>query len=370
MRCVMRSIPACGVPNVTQPLLQVDDLRTYFNTPYGTARAVDGVSFVLEQGETLALVGESGCGKSMTALSILQLVPEPAGYIDGGRILFEGKDLLDLTWSQMRQVRGNDIAMIFQEPMTSLNGTRTIGWQLVEAMEVHDKASGKAAQHRALDMLARVGLEHPTLVLRQYPHELSGGMRQRVLIAMALANAPKLLIADEPTTALDVTIQTQILDLMRDLQHELGMSILLITHDLGIVAKMAQHVAVMYAGQIVEYAPTPQLFHQPCHPYTRGLFASLPSRHRRGVDLATLEGVIPPATHWPLACRFEPRCPCRWETCSEMTPRMLGQMPGRAVRCHLYDPTIVDRPGLEALRHHGKDGSKTVGQIPETEANA
>jgi oligopeptide/dipeptide ABC transporter ATP-binding protein len=354
---------------VAQPLLQVDDLRTYFHTPYGIARAVDGVSFVLEQGETLALVGESGCGKSMTALSILQLVPEPAGYIDGGRILFEGKDLLDLTWSQMRQVRGNDIAMIFQEPMTSLNGTRTIGWQLVEAMEVHGKASGKVAQQRAIDMLARVGLDDPMLVLRQYPHELSGGMRQRVLIAMALANEPKLLIADEPTTALDVTIQAQILDLMRDLQRALGMSILLITHDLGIVAKMAQHVAMMYAGQSVEYAPTPQLFHQPDHPYTRGLFASLPSRHRRGVDLVTLEGVIPQATHWPPACRFEPRCPSRWETCSTMTPRMLEQTPDRAVRCHLYDATIVDRPGLDALQHRGKDRGKTVGQMPEREAN-
>jgi oligopeptide/dipeptide ABC transporter ATP-binding protein len=195
-------------------------------------------------------------------------------------------------------------------------------------------------------------------------------MRQRVLIAMALANAPKLLIADEPTTALDVTIQAQILDLLRDLQRELRMSILLITHDLGIVAQMARHVAVMYAGQIVEYAPTPQLLHQPCHPYTRGLFASLPSRYRRGADLATLEGVLPQATHWPLACRFEPRCPLRWATCSERAPRMLEQTPGRAVRCHLYDPTIVDRPGQEALQHQGQGRGKTVGQMPEREANA
>jgi oligopeptide/dipeptide ABC transporter ATP-binding protein len=370
MRCVMRSTPACGVPNVAQPLLQVDDLRTYFSTPYGIAHAVDGVSFVLEQGETLALVGESGCGKSMTALSILQLVPEPAGYIDGGRILFEGKDLLDLTWSQMREVRGNDIAMIFQEPMTSLNGTRTVGWQLVEAMEVHGKASGNAAQHRALALLTRVRLDAPALVLRQYPHELSGGMRQRVLIAMALANEPKLLIADEPTTALDVTIQAQILDLMRDLQHELGMSILLITHDLGMVAKMARHVAVMYAGQIVEYAPTPQLFRQPCHPYTRGLFASLPSRYRRGVDLETLEGVVPQATNWPRACRFEPRCPYHWETCMQMPPRMLETAPGQTVRCHLYDPEVADRPSLDTLRHRGRDIVKAVGQTPEAEANA
>jgi oligopeptide/dipeptide ABC transporter ATP-binding protein len=297
-------------------------------------------------------------------------VPEPAGYIDGGRILFEGKDLLDLTWSQMRQVRGNDIAMIFQEPMTSLNGTRTIGWQLVEAMEVHGKASGHAAQHRALELLARVGLERPALVLRQYPHELSEGMRQRVLIAMALSNEPKLLIADEPTTALDVTIQAQILDLMRDLQRALGMSMLLITHDLGIVAKMAQHVAVMYAGQIVEYAPTQQLFRQPCHPYTRGLFASLPSRYRRGVDLATLEGVVPQATHWPPACRFEPRCPYHWGTCMQMPPRMLETAPGHAVRCHLYDPNIADRPALDTLRHRGRDSVKAVGQTPEAEANA
>lgn len=355
---------------MTQPLLQVDNLRTYVSTPYGIARAVDGVSFALEQGETLALVGESGCGKSMTALSILQLVPEPAGYIDSGRILFEGKDLLDLTWSQMRQVRGNHIAMIFQEPMTSLNGTRTVGWQLVEAMEVHGKVSGHAAQRRALEMLTRVGLEHPALVLRQYPHELSGGMRQRVLIAMALANEPKLLLADEPTTALDVTIQAQILDMMRDLQRTLGMSILFITHDLGIVAKMAQHVAVMYAGQIVESAPTQQLFHQPCHPYTRGLFASLPSRYRRGIDLATLAGAVPQATHWPRACRFEPRCPARWGTCAQMPPRMLETTPGHTVRCHLYDPTVADRPGLDTPQPRGRDSAKAAGQTPATEADA
>ena len=347
----MRSIPACGVHNVAQPLLQVDDLRTYFSTPHGIARAVDGVSFVLEQGETLALVGESGCGKSMTALSILQLVPEPAGYIDGGRILFEGKDLLDLTWSQMRQVRGNDIAMIFQEPMTSLNGTRTIGWQLVEAMEVHGKASGHAAQHRALEMLARVGLDQPTLVLRQYPHELSGGMRQRVLIAMALANEPKLLIADEPTTALDVTIQAQILDLMRDLQRELGMSVLLITHDLGIVAKMAQHVAVMYAGQIVEYAPTPHLFH-----------ATVPSVHTWAVRQSAEPS---PAWRRPghagrrgaAGHALAPGLPLR-----ATLPLSLGDLHadpaahagnGRlvmTVRCHLYDPDYRGsaRPGHAA----------------------
>src|SRR5579871_1074182 len=207
-------------PVLSQPLLQVEDLRTYFNTPKGIARAVDGVSFSIESGETLAIVGESGCGKSMTALSILQLVPEPAGYIDGGRILFQGKDLLDLTWNEMRAVRGHDIAMIFQEPMTSLNAVFTIGNQLTETMELHGTARGAQALKRAADLLGHVGLPNPQQTLRQYPHELSGGMRQRVMIAMALANDPKLLIADEPTTALDVTIQAQILDLIKDLQRQ------------------------------------------------------------------------------------------------------------------------------------------------------
>src|SRR5579871_4489472 len=285
-----------------QPLLQVEDLRTYFRTPRGTARAVDGVSFQILPGETLAIVGESGCGKSVTALSLLQLVPEPAGYIESGRVLFEGNDLLDRTWEQMRAVRGQEIAMIFQEPMTSLNPTFTIGWQLLEVMRVHRTAQGEEARRRAESLLERVELENPAQVMRQYPHELSGGMRQRVMIALALANAPKLLIADEPTTALDVTVQAQILDLMRNLQRETGMAILLITHDLGIVARMASHVCVMYAGQVVETASTEDLFRDPRHPYTRGLFASLPNRAQRGKDLHTLEGTVPQATNWPVGC--------------------------------------------------------------------
>jgi len=284
----------------------------------------------------------------MTALSILQLVPEPAGYIDSGKIFFEGNDLLDLTWDQMRSVRGKDIAMIFQEPMTSLNAVFTIGWQIVETLTLHGTADRTAAEQRAIELLGKVGLTNPAAAMRQYPHELSGGMRQRVMIAMALANNPKLLIADEPTTALDVTIQAQILDLMKDLQQEFGMAILLITHDLGIVARMANHVAVMYAGQVVENAPTQELFREPKHPYTRGLFASLPTRARRGHDLETLEGVVPQPTNWPPACRFEPRCRYHWSTCATVAPRYAALSTRNPVRCHLYDPNIADRPAQNA----------------------
>jgi oligopeptide/dipeptide ABC transporter ATP-binding protein len=323
---------------MSEPLLQVEDLKTYFDTSRGTARAVDGVSFTLNRGETLAIVGESGCGKSMTALSLLQLVPEPAGYIAGGRVLFEGRDLLAQTWEQMRAVRGKEIGMIFQEPMTSLNPVYTVGHQLVEAMEIHGTAEGKAAQQKAGAALERVGLN--AQLLRQYPHELSGGMRQRVMIAMALVNEPKLLIADEPTTALDVTVQMQILRLLNQLQSETGMAILLITHDLGIVAEVSDYAAVMYAGQIVEYAATPDLFTEPRHPYTRGLFASLPARNRRGQDLATLEGIVPEARNWPPACRFEPRCPYRWDECRKIPPKFHPPGSDRPVRCHLYDPEI------------------------------
>ena len=325
-------------------LLKVENLKTYFDTQRGTARAVDGVSFEIERGKTLAIVGESGCGKSMTALSLLQLVPEPAGYIEGGRILFDGGDLLDNTWEEMRAIRGKEIAMIFQEPMTSLNPTLTIGRQLVEALEIHGTTRGRDADKRAADALDRVGLRDPKGALRQYPHELSGGMRQRVMIAMALVNEPRLLIADEPTTALDVTVQAQILKLIRDLQRETGMAVLLITHDLGIVAETADDVAVMYAGQFVETAPVNELFSQPLHPYTQGLFASLPARSRRGQDLTVLEGIVPDAAEWPPACRFEPRCPHRWETCARLAPKYQPAEAAHPARCHLYDPEIEDRP--------------------------
>jgi oligopeptide/dipeptide ABC transporter ATP-binding protein len=306
----------------------VEGLKTYFKTSRGVVKAVDGVSFTLERGKTRALVGESGCGKSMTALSILQLVPEPAGFVDGGKIVFEGKDLLDLTWSEMRTVRGREIGMIFQEPMTSLNPTFTIGFQLAEAMTIHGKDHA-AAMARAEELLDRVQIPSPAQTLRQYPHELSGGMRQRVMIAIALSNNPKLLIADEPTTALDVTVQAQILKLIRELQEELGMAVLMITHNLGIVSEIADDVSVMYAGQVVEEAPTEQLFSRPRHPYTQGLFASLPARNPRGKDLETLEGIVPDAASWPSGCRFAERCKKRFDACDAPAPVIDG------VRCHL-----------------------------------
>jgi peptide/nickel transport system ATP-binding protein len=330
-----------------EPILQVENLRTYFNTPRGVVRAVDGVSFSIDEGETLAIVGESGCGKSMTALSILQLVPEPAGYIESGRILFRGKDLLDLTWEEMRAVRGREIAMIFQEPMTSLNPVFTVGYQLVETMQVHGRPEAQARK-RAAELLDRVDLKDPHRLLNQYPHELSGGMRQRVMIAMALANEPRLLIADEPTTALDVTVQAGILQLLTELQHELRMSVLLISHDLGIVAEMADHVAVMYAGEVVETAAAGDLYRDPKHPYTRGLFASLPSRQQRGQDLVTLEGVVPDPASWPTGCRFEPRCPERFEPCPRIHPLLAPVDGPQQARCLLYEPCFPAGTKTEA----------------------
>ena len=352
---------------MSESLLSVQNLKTYFKTPRGIAKAVDGVSFDIERGKTLAIVGESGCGKSITSLSLLQLVPEPAGYIAGGKIMFEGKDLLDLTWEQMRSVRGKEIAMIFQEPMTSLNPTFTIGYQIAEAMEIHGKNSGEA-RTRAIDLLKRVGLPNPEATLRQYPHELSGGMRQRVMIAIALANRPKLLIADEPTTALDVTVQAQILALIREIQEEIGMSVLLITHDLGIVAEVADDVCVMYAGQIVESAPTTELFHDPKHPYTKGLFASLPARNRRGQDLATLEGIVPDPTKWPVACRFAERCAFRWDSCEKIAPKFHPPLAARPVRCHLYDPEIPGRPNLAAAQEEKITGDVSTDLANDTNA--
>jgi oligopeptide/dipeptide ABC transporter ATP-binding protein len=321
-----------------EKLLQVDDLRTWFRTSRGIVKAVDGISFDVAPGKTRAIVGESGCGKSITALSILQLVPEPAGYIESGKIHFGGEDILERSWTDMRGLRGREIAMIFQEPMTSLNPTRTIGWQLSEAMTVHGK-DASAARTRALELLERVGLRDPNAALRQYPHELSGGMRQRVMIAIALANRPKLLIADEPTTALDVTVQAQIMSLIKELQDELGMAMLLITHDLGIVSEVAHDVSVMYAGQVVESAPTRDLFHDPRHPYTQGLFASLPARNRRGQDLMTLDGIVPDAANWPTGCRFAERCVHKMDACST-APQLHGSAASRQVRCHL--PSAVE----------------------------
>jgi peptide/nickel transport system ATP-binding protein len=332
-----------------EPLLRVENLKTYFHTPVGTARAVDGIGFTINEGETLAIVGESGCGKSMTGLSLLQLVPEPAGDVEDGQVLFYENDLLDNTWEEMRWIRGREIAMIFQEPMTSLNPTFTIGAQLIEAIRLHNKTGVKTARKQAEESLALVELENPAQIMRQYPHELSGGMRQRVMIAMALVNKPKLLIADEPTTALDVTVQAQILALIRNLQHETKMAVLLITHDLGIVSEVSDKVAVMYAGQFVETGATHSVFREPRHPYTRGLLASRPSRAHRGKDLATLDGRVPEATNWPPACGFEPRCPYRWTRCASISPRNLDYGNGVTLRCNLYDTEVADRPAHKNL---------------------
>ena len=301
----------------TNPLLEVRDLKTYFATDRGVARAVDGVSFSIPPRTTMGLVGESGCGKSVTALSILRLIPSPPGRIAGGSILFEGQDLAALSEEEIRHVRGNQISMIFQEPMTSLNPVFTLGNQIMEAILTHQPVSHAEAREQTIDMLRRVKIPAAETLLDQYPHQISGGMRQRVMIAMALVCRPKLLIADEPTTALDVTIQAQILELLEDLQEEFGMSVLLITHDLGIVADVADQVAVMYAGRIVEMAPTVELFRNPQHPYTTGLFRSRPSLGRKKARLDVIPGTVPNPTHFPEGCRFHPRCAYAVDDCKK-----------------------------------------------------
>jgi oligopeptide/dipeptide ABC transporter ATP-binding protein len=324
---------------MTEPLLRVRDLKTYFVTDRGagTARAVDGVSFDLQPGETLGIVGESGCGKTVTSLSILRLIPEPPGHIrPGSYIEFEGRNLLSLAPKELRAIRGNRIAMIFQEPMTSLNPVLTIGDQVAEAAIVHQRLSRRAARARAIEMLQQVGIPDPGSRVDDYPHQLSGGMRQRVMIAMALICHPQILIADEPTTALDVTIQAQILELLARLQQQLGMAVLLITHDLGVVAGTADRVVVMYAGQVVESAPTPELFARPRHPYTEGLMASIPRLDRPRERLHSIPGSVPAATAWPAGCRFHPRCPFAWEKCRTEEPPLLDtEIAGHTARCWL-----------------------------------
>ena len=319
------------------PLLKVLNLKTYFRTSGGLARAVDGVSFSLDRGETLGLVGESGCGKSVTALSIMQLVPEPAGYLAGGQILFDGRNTIDFSAKQKRELRGNRIAMVFQEPMTALNPVFTIGSQIVETIRRHQGVARPDAERLAIEMLDRVGIPAPEQRLREYSYQLSGGMQQRAMIAMALSCRPDVLIADEPTTALDVTIQAQILELMKELQREFGMAILLITHDLGVVAETADRVAVMYAGKIVESARVEELFAEPRHPYTLGLFSSRPSRRRRGKALSTIRGVVPPATEFPSGCRFCTRCEKAEEICSREEPELRNVADGHQTACFM-DP--------------------------------
>ena len=301
-------------------LLEVRSLRTAFRTEDGEFTAVDGVSFSLDGGRTLGIVGESGCGKSVTALSIMGLVPQPPGRIVSGEILFEGVNLLGLDAAAMRELRGNHISMIFQEPMTSLNPAFPVGDQIAEVLLRHKRMSAREAKDHAIEMLARVRIPSPERRYHDYPHRLSGGMRQRVMIAMALACGPRLLIADEPTTALDVTIQAQILDLMRVLREETGTAIILITHDLGVIAEVADDVAVMYAGRIVEYAPVDRLFGDPQHPYTIGLLGSIPRLHFEQDRLAVIEGQVPSPRARVEGCRFNPRCPFRVDQCLTEDP--------------------------------------------------
>jgi peptide/nickel transport system ATP-binding protein len=326
------------VSGAPEPLLAVEDLRTHFFTRDGVVRAVDGVSYTVGAGETLAVVGESGCGKSVTALSILRLVPSPPGRIVGGAVRFAGRDLLEASEAEMRDIRGNDIAMIFQEPMTSLNPVLRVERQIGETLRLHQGLDRAAAARRAVEMLRLVNIPEPERRARQYPHELSGGMRQRVMIAMALACDPKLLIADEPTTALDVTIQAQILDLMRALKARSGAAIILITHDLGVVAEMAARVVVMYAGRKVEEAPVRDLFLKPRHPYTLGLLASVPrlgaTIGREDVPrLAEIPGVVPSLREEIRGCAFAPRCAFAVERCRREAPPLEEKAPGHRAAC-------------------------------------
>jgi len=323
-------------------LLRVENLKTYFFTDSGVVRAVDGVSFDVSAGETLAVVGESGSGKSVTALSILRLVAEPPGRTVDGRILFKGRDLLRLSNAEMRAVRGKDISMIFQEPMTSLNPVYSVGEQIIETLILHEHLDRRAARARAVEMLERVGIPGAAERVSQYPHQLSGGMRQRVMIAMALACDPQLLIADEPTTALDVTLQAQILDLMRELKAASGAAIILITHDLGVVAEVCDEVAVMYAGEIVEMASVDEIFARPTHPYTELLLRSIPRVDRDSVGLSTIGGQVPAISAMPSGCRFAQRCPIREPVCTTRDPLLvpLAGAPEHQVRCWLRAPPV------------------------------
>ncbi|MBI1774359.1 MAG: ABC transporter ATP-binding protein [Proteobacteria bacterium] len=316
-----------------EPLLSVEDLVTHFHIDDAVVRAVDGVSFTLERGRTLGVVGESGCGKSVTALSIMGLVPDPPGRIAGGRVTFDGIELLKLPQSEIQEMRGNRLAMIFQEPMTSLNPAFTIGDQITEGILRHRPIGREEARNQAIELLRRVRIPSPEQRFSEYPHKLSGGMRQRVMIAMALACAPNLLIADEPTTALDVTIQAQILDLLRRLRQETGMAIMLITHDLGVVAEMADEVIVMYAGKVVERAPVLRLFARPEHPYTIGLMGSIPQLHLEQPRLAAIEGQVPNPAMPPAGCAFHPRCPFAEQRCIDETPGLRTVAPEHAVAC-------------------------------------
>lgn len=324
-------------------LLKLEDLKTYFYTEDGVVKAVDGVTFEIYKGETLGVVGESGCGKSVTSLSIMRLIPTPPGKIAGGQIWFDGENLATKTDAEMRKIRGNDISMIFQEPMTSLNPVFTVGHQIAEAILLHQKVSKKVALDKSIEMLTKVGIPLPEKRVDEYPHQLSGGMRQRVMIAMALSCNPKLLIADEPTTALDVTIQAQILELMKELKDEFNTAIMLITHDLGVVAEVCQRVAVMYAGKVVEYADVETIFGHPRHPYTWGLLRSIPKLDGHVKRLEVIDGVVPNPLHLPRGCAFHPRCRFARESCREREPEITEIRSGHSVRC--WYPDVVIQQG-------------------------
>ncbi len=330
---------------MSTPLLQVKDLRTWFDIEGNRAWAVGGVSFDVLPGEFLGIVGESGSGKSVTALSLMRLIPDPPGRIESGEVLFEGRDLLKLPLEEVRKVRGKDIAMIFQEPMTSLNPVLTIGRQVMESLRLHEDLDDAAARARAVEVLTQVGIPDAEKRLSAYPHQFSGGMRQRVMIAMALSCRPKLLIADEPTTALDVTIQAQILDLMQSLQEERqGGATILITHDLAVVAETCDRVIVMYGGRIQEVGSTRDLFRDPLHPYTRGLMGSIPGEDTKGRPLFAIPGNVPSILDFPPGCRFCSRCELVEERCRVEEPPLVEVAPGRQVRCHLVEPAPAAGP--------------------------
>jgi oligopeptide/dipeptide ABC transporter ATP-binding protein len=360
---VAASRPAAGHdPDV---VLDVRDLRTYFHVMDGTVKAVDGVDFRIKKGGRVALVGESGCGKSVTALSIMKLIDRPPGEFASGEIWFDGRDLLKVSDREMHDIRGGEIAMIFQEPMTSLNPVLTVGDQIMEAVVLHQEVDRKAAREIAIQALRDVGVPAPERRIAQYPHELSGGMRQRVMIAMALSCRPKLLIADEPTTALDVTIQRQILELIKVVQERTGTALLLITHDLGVVAETVDEVVVMYAGRVMETGTVDEVLLDPRHPYSRGLLESIPSRGRRGQPLHVIKGVVPNPFRMPEGCKFEPRCPYGWEQTKEKEPDLLDVGHGRTSRCWLYDPRFRDR-----LRQYDAEGRDFSPPAPEMELSA
>ncbi|MEW6224013.1 MAG: ABC transporter ATP-binding protein [Chloroflexota bacterium] len=345
--------PGLGAPPADDILLDVRNLRTYFKVMDGTVPAVDGIDFSLGRGQTLGIVGESGSGKSVTALTIMRLLDIPPAEIGAGsEIWFDGREILSMPLDDMRRIRGNDMAMIFQEPLTSLNPVFTVGDQIAEQVELHLRVKPREARDRAIEMLRLVGINSPERRAKQYPHELSGGMRQRVMIGMALSCEPKLLIADEPTTALDVTVQAQILELLKAIQERTGAALILITHDLGVVAETVHNVIVMYAGQIVEQGTVEEVLLEPRMPYTMGLIESIPTVEKRGGRLAAIQGVVPSPFHLPPACRFEPRCPYRWEICPEVAPELyLAGSAGRRARCHLHLAESAPRLAAAVEQH-------------------